>query len=301
MNSIQDKKLSMFLLIINIVSGIDVTVLALLPGFSAMFAKLQLNVSLLHQGLGKQATIISGVALNKSLIKKLLIATTISVSERLVALATNTKDVVLKEETRITSSELSKISNNNCYTECKMIYDYAQENKVALEAYGVTDDILLAFEGYLSSFDSLIPAPKREEDEKKMATSEIASLFAETDLIVEDMDAVIKVVSDSHPELVSQYFLARKIGKPGYRVLAATVRVMDVNGNPLGKVLVSCPALPLKRTTTAKGNLLIRTSPEGVYKLNFSKPGFKSESHEVSFVKGNRVELNVELEALINL
>lgn len=301
MNSIQDKKLSMFLLIINIVSGIDVAVLALLPGFSALYAKLQLNVNLLHQGLGKQATIISGVALNKNLIKRLLIATTISVSERLVALATNTKDVVLKEESRITASELGKISNNNCYTECKKIYDYAQEHKVALAAYGVTDDLLQSFHDSLSSFDSLIPAPKREEDEKKMATSEIAALFTETDLIMEDMDAVIKVISDSHPELVSQYFLARKIGKPGYRVLAASIHVMDVNGNPLGKVLVSCPTLPLRRYTTAKGNLLIRTSPEGVYKLNFSKPGFQSVSHDLSVVKGDRVELNIEMEALITL
>ena len=301
MNSIQDKKLSMFMLIISIISGVDVAVLALLPGFSAMFAQLQLNVSLLHQEFGKQATDISGVALNKNLIKKLLIAMTIPVSEKLVALATNTKDVVLKEEARITASELKKISNNNCYVECKKIYDYAQENKVALEVYGVTDEFLQSFEENLNKFDSLIPAPKREEDEKKMATSEIATLFAETDLLVEDMDAVIKVISDSHPELVSQYFLARKIGKPGYRVLAATIRVMDVNGNALSKVLVTNTELGLRRTTTSKGNLLIRTSPDGVYKINFSKPGFQSVSHEISFVKGNRVELEVEMEPLINL
>ena len=296
MNSIQDKKLNMFLLLISVISGIDVAVLALLPGFSALFVKLQANVNLLHQELGKQATDISGVALNKNLVKKLLIAMTISISDKLVALATNTKDVVLKEESRITSSELKKISNNNCHIACQKIYDAAYAHKAALVAYGVTDELLQTFDTYLNSFESLIPAPKREEDEKKMATTEIAILFAETDVIVEDMDALVKVVNDSHPEVVEQYFLARKIGKPGYRVLAATLKVMDGSGNPMGKVLVSCAELSLKRNTTMKGNLLIRTSPEGVYKFSFSKPGYKTVIHELSFVKGSRLEMNVEME-----
>ncbi len=291
----QIKKLTMYLVLIKYIKETLDSILNLMPKFSDNFTLFEKNVQLLQQQYELQIIKIGGITKNKGEVKNTMSDLALSVSQKVFGYATDINNEELKGKMYYTKSDILKKGDFECMTICELIHDKAKELLPNLDLYFVTADMLDKLQLYITGFGASIPNPKFQKNIKKMATEEINTLFSKQSELLQKMDASVKMLADINPEFVKEYFVNRVLGKVSYRTLAARIRVVDTDGNALPMVEVSNEELKLKRNTTMKGQLYLKTSPDGVYMFSFQKNGYVPEEREVVLQKGIRAEVKVEM------
>lgn len=298
MKATQIRKLGMCLVVQNYLTNTPNSILDSMPNFTAYRDEFYTKVDLLNDEYGLQQLERGGFTVNKKTLKLLLVEQAINVAAKIEAYAVNALDFVLADEVRYSQSYLKKITDVNCKVCCELIYDKGLVLLPDMGPYGLTQGMLDNLKNAIVMFGTSIPIPKSQSNAKKIATDEIATLFVAITELLHKMDVMVRILNDSNPDFVKEYFVSRRMVKAAYRTLSAKLRVVDVNGDGLEKVLIECAEIGLRRRTTTRGNTYLRNMPDGVYILTFSKSGYVTETSEAYFLKGERTELTVELKVV---
>jgi len=300
MNLNQRSILSMSLVTIEYLDGVDPSIISGIPLFGSYYTPFKENVHLLNNELVLQIMNRSGYAIGKRDIKAEMCLWGDVISDKVVGYAVNANDSILEEELTFTYYELYRFGDAECAAANQLIYDKAKANLGELSTYGVTGEMIADYLQLIDSYRTATPTPKNQSIDKKMATNEIKNLFTANFVYLKKMDKLVKVLKSSNDDFVTRYFASRSISRPPYRSLSARILVVDEAGNPLEKVLVTNKGIGLKRKTSAKGQLYLKHLENRVYVLVLSKSDYETQEVNLPITKGERTELKVVMKRITN-
>lgn len=300
MDMIQRSVLAMSSVTIEFIDDTESSIISGIPHFETHYTPFKDNVRLLNRELVLQMMNRGGYAIDKKDIKEEMCLLGDAISDDVVAYAVNSNNSILEEEVSFTYSELIRFGDAECAAANQLIYDKAKFYLADLVDYNVDDAMLTTYLHLIDSYRIATPTPKNQRIDKKMATNEIRDLFSANSVYLKKMDKLVKLKKRSNPEFVSHYFASRTATKPGYRTLAARILVVDEDGNPLEKVLITNKGIGLKRRTTVKGQLYLKHLEDHVYVLVFSKSDYITQEVKLPITKGERAELKVKMQRVEN-
>ena len=241
----------------------------------------------------------TGYRVQKDKYKGFMVDSGMEVANRGKAFAQNTNNPVLLAKFTFTRNELLRQKDTVCPVICKGIFDLATEYSTELVPYGVTSGMLTDLQEKTDTYNAYIPKPRVNITVKKVATANIARLVGECELAFEQIDTLVNMTQNTHPEFFTTYFNNRNIIDTGARVQAIRGHTTDINNLPLGKVTVIIEqdeVIIKKKKTTAKGNFIVKSLASGVYTITFSKPGYKNLKIEIAITTGECTICRVILE-----
>lgn len=306
MNSKQENRHSMQLAVVNFLTQ-NTSITNTLPNFNTLFTSFQSIVSQIQTIREQQEIDKTGIAANKNQLKRILISQTMEIARRITAYATIVNNAVLLGEVWYSESDLSRSPDTILRDQCLVIYDRGIANISVLNPYGVTPAMLTALQNAINNFAAAIPKPRLGIMEKKLATGQLATLFASADDILEKMDVLVEMVKNTQGNFYNAYNGVRKVINTGMGSLAVKGLVMQAqNGKPLKgvKVTFRMDSASGNGNGTGNGNVLVKQTGEkggfhiksidaGIYMVLLEKPGYVNQSISVPIADGelNRIEV----------
>jgi hypothetical protein len=149
---------------------------------------------------------ITGSTLDKNDYKSTLIDKTWYVCTRVQSYAGFSNNDSLLRSVKITRTALSRSSATNLVGWVKIIHQKASENKIVLEPYGVTPELLNELETLTSGFTGLINVNKDDRSIRKNATAAIKRLFTQAhQLLISRLDLDSQHFKNNFPEFFMVY------------------------------------------------------------------------------------------------
>ena len=292
----QERKLSMLEVVYLLLLNTRTEILDKMPLITDAITALGTNIDAIltigqSQGLNRK-----GIKNNKEVLRRILVQQATEVARKVMGFAANTNNYILLKEVKYSKGALDRQADNVLLIIANIIYDKAVEHKVELADYGIDDAGLVLFRKAIDNFDTSIPKPRTGIVDRHNATVQLMELFETTDeLLTNKIDLLVGIVKDSEPVFFRDYDTSRKIIQPARVTLAARIKVVDTNGQPIPLVKATTPGTGKTYTTKAKGSFYIKSIHEGTYKYTFSKEGYTSTEARIIIVKGERTDVTITL------
>lgn len=154
----------------------------------------------------------------KQLAENSMIAHALVVANITYVYAFDTANQQLAMQTNVSKSQFYKLHDNDEISLARNISLKAEENKVALANYGLTDEMLNNLNQEIKKFEALIVGPSGAVADRKGQTKSLSGLFVEAKSLLSDrMDKLMIIFESSDPQFYDAYFTARKVVNTAYR------------------------------------------------------------------------------------
>jgi len=244
-----------------------------------------------------------GVNIKRKALKLELIKVATQNADKLFAYALFVKDMVLQTELHYTLSTMKLIPDATVLKWSKGIYDRSQLHLPEIAAYGITEATQLDFNKLIGDFEIIIPSQRINSTQKKLTTALIAEHIKNTEQALEQIDALVKILTSTEPIICTTYEMRRKIVNYGNRSIAirgliidaitrmgikgVTITFLDADGLPLEPAFV--------KKSAEKGGFNIKSFAEGIYQIRFTKIGYKDLIITINIINGELCKINVEM------
>jgi hypothetical protein len=180
---------------------------------------------------------------------------------------------------------------------CTNLLSASVEYQEEIKPYGITPDLIAAFQENLASFISIMTQPKDAIAKKKAATDKIPGLLKDlTALLKTRMDNLMIAFKAGAPEFVNVYFNLRRISPTGGRPLNLTVSTIDaVTKEPIANAVLEIIGTDIKRVSSKRGYNKVALLKQGVYEIAVSQGRYKPTIVSFTVVSGETTELQVLL------
>lgn len=310
MNSQQQSKYNMYLVSDEFLTS-NSSITVGLPKFNEFNATFKSGISQIRSSNEQQSFDKSGIAGNKSQLRKSLVALGADAARKIQAYAKVENNPILLSESKFTASDLKNATDSELEAYSQSIYDKGQAHLQDLILYGVTAESLMTLSKAIVDFKVAIPTPRNGTISTKQSTEQIAKGIITCDEALDKIDALVEIVRVSQPDFYSGYRSARRIigtGKGSLQVKGfvtdagtgeglkgATLSfVQNSNDNGLMKAAASSTEA-MKKKTANKGGFKIKSLPEGTYTVTVRKNGYADVVSTVAVTNGELSALNVEL------
>jgi hypothetical protein len=292
----QTDKYMMLQVVYDYLKDTDVAVIDQMPGMAGLIDELEgllAAVSVENQNQNRNTT---GFRVEKVRMRGELTAMILDVAYCLKAYSVTVKDTVLKNEVDLKGYKIDKLREHEVVSVGTFIRKKANGLLAELAPYGITAALLADFEDAIVEYRSMIPKSRLEITNKMQSTSSIKDLLKALDVVIADMDVVVRAYRILNKGFCDLYFDTRKIITRGTRKVALQGSVVNEQEEALRKVTISIASHTVIETQTGeKGNFLFRRVPSGVWPVTFSRPGFESVTIYMAFVPQSRQEQHVVL------
>ncbi len=309
MKSRQESKLSMYLAAKDFLAT-NATVVTPLPNYSGHAASFLEAIAQIQNFGEQQRFDKSGLKVGKVQLMNALIMLTADSSRKMQAFARYANNQLLLSETKYSESILKHATDNELRDIAQGVYNRAQCNITALEAYGISAGTQTILLNTINAYVESIPKPRVGKSETKQFTQLLANAFQTADTALENMDVIVEIVKLSQPNFYNGYKSVRKLISTGRSTLAVKGVVTDLSsGEPLKNVRLSFSrddnGIPAKaaskggallvKKTAGKGGFIIKTLPAGSYHVTCSKGGYVEQTLKLAVTDGELSVLNMQL------
>lgn len=296
MEATQNSKFGMLRKEETFLNSIDPAFFNSMPGFLNKYGEYKDKILEIRALRNVQSRDRKGLARDKADFRELLYPLGLGTAAKIASFATNTGNNVLNSEMNFNLSELKGQSAEEFYTTNEFILQRANEHAPALVIYGVTAAMLTDYAATLDQYNVAIPMPKVGVEDRKVATEDLKEAFDQADEQLRVMDGMVRGIRFSEPDFYQRYFTARRIDGPGSRTLSAMGEVVDVDGNAIPFVMMTCETMNLKRRASRSGGFRYKDCSEGVHRVMYSRPGFVTTYVNMVIAEGVRFEVQVVME-----
>lgn len=158
---------------------------------------------------------LAGIAVDKNVLKRDLIAETVTMAGRIYAYSAKIGNNTMKQAVNYSESDLRRLKDAELAPACQAIHDLAGANTDELKDYGVTSAKLAAMQTKIAAYAVAVPKPRSAIAGRKTTKAQIKQLFKNADaILVEQMDRLIDDFAADNPEFVAGYTNARIIVDP---------------------------------------------------------------------------------------
>lgn len=300
MESTQTWKLNMLFAVRNFKRKNE-SLAALIPKFSEAFdllMKTSDELQSLSESQGKER---KGVTMDKNILRKSLVDQCLKNSNKLSILSLQKENYTLLKEIQFRESQFTNMKGARVVEKASLIYKNVEAHLAELADQGLDSDTQKVFHSAIMAFNDFLSMPRTAIAERKQMTKKINELFATADRYLKIMDFAVESAKKEHPDFYSNYRAARLIVDTGTRSLALKASAKEMpSGIPLGGVVFIFRSAgtggEVKKKTTDKGNLQVKSFKPGPWKVFISKDGYKKLETEIIITENKTSELKVELE-----
>ncbi len=299
MTSKQESRFSMFLVVRDFLKANQV-ITDTLPNCAGYIHDVNTGIDQIQLIREQQEFDKTGIAMDKTQLKSSLIAQAVDIARRIVAYATLTDNYELRNEVNYTESTLKQSADTILKDRCQVIHDRAKQNIAALGTYGVTDGMLMSMMNTMNNYNSAIPKPRLGIADRKLATTQIASMIEIVNDNLRKIDILVEIVKTSQQNFYNEYRTARKIVNTGIGTLAARGRVTDADsGTALQGATVrwtnEINSNVIIKKTAEKGGFNMKSLAEGSYIVTVSRPGYNEYVVTVNITSGVLSVVDIQL------
>lgn len=237
---------------------------------------------------------------DKNVIKKSLISQLYPVTNALECLDDNLSDGLMLEKVLISNAELRRLSQIKLIAYIKQAISICRAHIDELTPYGVSEAKLVRLETDFASFELKIEQYKILMDAKKEDKKEFKQTKKEINVLLnKKLDVRIKILKESHPDFVNQYFSMRKASKPVHHSYDLLGYVTDAEtGKPIAYGTVSIEELDTKTDITQTGSFRFKTIASGKYRLKLENMDYKTLFVSITRYAPEKLKLNLQMETL---
>lgn len=240
---------------------------------------------------------------DKDKVKLELATATWKVADPVVAYADSIQDIILYDAMNVSVEMLNRTKEDRMEATCQDILDQATAVKLAAAPYGLTQAMLDAATALIPVWSSKASSPRLKRAAIHTATEQVVKQSGEMDNLLErQLDRMVNTLATTKPELVSQWYMARKVLKPGRTVTQVQFLVLNKDTTePIyqATTMLTKGGITISTATNISGEALVKPLKEGLYDIRVTMPGYEDfVLLQYRVVRGKINRITVELEAV---
>lgn len=266
-----------------------------------VYTQFKAKLTKIQQEVVKQETPITGVAVDKDVIRLDLARYCFVIASLILTYAKRVGNNTLKDAVNIAKRDLERDRDSTLVTDCQRIALKADENIAALAAHGLTPAMVLTLKDKTDAFAAVVADPTHAMDHHIVYTENLRVLMKETnDILREDMDPNMELFSITNPEFYNLYQASRQIidlHGPGVADpvgnLKGVVRDATTN-NVIPGVQIADINSDVATETDGNGAFILPLAP-GTYDIRATKDDQYTEQEMTDLVVVNKQDTNVNI------
>ena len=296
MTSNQEDKLSMQIVVVDLVNNTDPTILAKMPNFESLNSEFSSNVDKLRTFKNGQTLNRTGNRMSKQQLREQMTNFGFVAAAKACAYAIAIDDEVLEMEVTYTDSGLKGLRDTDIADTCQSILEIAQANLANLADYGVTAASLQELSDSITLFNTVLPKTRAAIVTQTIFTDKIVETFEANEKLLFKMDKLVTMLKFEEETFFDEYFKSRKIVNTGHRKLALKGNITNELGLPIDNVTINIETqIPETTKSTELGNYQFKSVIGGVFPVTFQRDGYITERVFLVFTPNARLDFNVVL------
>ena len=296
MTANQEDKLSMQIVVVNLIKNTQPSILAKMPHFNTINAAFSENVDKLRAYKTGQNLNRTGNSMSKAQLREQMTQYGFVTAAKVCAYALSIDDEVLEMQVTYTNSDFKHLRETHIADTCQSILEIAQANLANLTDYGVTTASLLQLSNSIALYNQILPKTRAGIVAQTIFTDKIVKTFEENEKLLFRMNKLVTILKYEEATFYEEYFKSRKIINTGHRKLALKGKITNELGQPIDNVTITIET-PTPETTksTDHGNYQFKSSIGGVFPVTFKRDGYLTERQFLVFTPNARLDFNITL------
>ncbi len=183
----------------------NLTKLTPIPALTPLIESLRDIVARIGDTHEAQLSTSVGQTQTKEELKQKSIISLLEIIKRAKAYALISNDLLLKSEIDFSASELQMMPQDNLTDAGNKIIAACTSKVAAMAEYGITTAMLETATANLAEYKAALPGVKRVIASRKTATGELDELFAQADLTIKKIDALMEIAGMDDAHLLQEY------------------------------------------------------------------------------------------------
>lgn len=299
MNAKQEDKLSMEIVVANLLNNTAPEILAQMPQINTLITYFSNNVAKIQTYQGEQTLNRTGYRMSKEQRREEMTQKGFEIAARVCAYAISINNEVLEMEVTFAYSDMKKLRSTTIADTCQVIHDIALANLPNLLEYGVTNTTISDLKDSIIQYNAMLPKTRAAIVTRKSFTNRIVELFKENDKLLYRIDKLVTMLKFKEAQFYKTYFNSKKIIETGHRKLSLRGNITDELGQPIEQATITIEA-PKHQTTksTEIGNYQFKKAPQGVFPVTFKRDGYHPERVYLVFTPNARLDFNITLKRI---
>lgn len=272
--------------------------------FPPLFIDFRKLISDIYDAMGQQQANMTGVRVDKNILRKELEADAFTLSAMLVLYGGVAVPPLPKLVLRCkyTKSKLKLMGEKALVGACTQLLEDGRANVLGLASFNIDAPWLDAFEVRMNDFSKQSGTPLLARADKKEGTARVKMLMTQgRDLVKNKLDLVLENFISTHPDLYKGYKLARKQVAVSAEKPAIRGRVFDAQtAAPIAKASIKISTRKQINKTTAKGNFTVLRLKAGTYSATIKAKGYEEKMVEIVVKDGETGKVDVGLVGIKN-
>lgn len=278
MDAKKEAKLNMYRVVKQVCDD-NTTIVSGNAAFLAAFNSYKAKLSVLITTVTSELQIITGIATDKTTLKKNLSQSAADICNLVSAYASAVNNNTILAAVNFTYSTLFKIKDDKIHETCQNIYNTANSNAAALVAYGITPAMLTAFQQAITDYATIVPKPKSAKAARAAFTKSINLQMKDIDaLLKKQLDKLLTAFKPTKPDFVNTFKAGRVIIDPNSTVTQLKGKIIDaLTKTPLmGAVVEITGAKSYTCKTNKLGFFTQKPIDQGEYTLTITLDGYQT-------------------------
>ena len=184
-----------------------------IPAFLANFNGIKANnAAILENAETKGASLTT--ASRKADLRQRLSDKTITLAGLVQTFADDTNDFQLRDDMKITSSQLKRMRDDELAPFCQFIHHRADAHAASLKDYNLKTSDFDALQTLIDEYSAEAPKPRTAISQRKTTNAHLAALFADNRKRFKKLDKQIETLREDNPDFVRTYFSVRTVADP---------------------------------------------------------------------------------------
>lgn len=297
MNAKQESKLGMYNVVVSSMEA-QLPIVEQFTAFQTAYQRFKVKVNTISIIAQQEDLIISGLALDKTLIKTNLTMMAADIAGLIYSYAVEVNDVMLMSEVNYSFSKLRKTKDDQLPIRLKNIHDRGVAHLTALEEFGINAALLTTFHDLIETYKEKVPNPRRGISTKKGIKANMVQLFKEADVILKlQLDKRVVALKAQHPDFVTEYKSNRILidaAKTTTQFKGSVTRKSD--GARIANASIKLDNTLYETQTDENGLFVIKEIPFGNYTATATSEGLLAiEATPVQIKRGriNKIKFNM--------
>lgn len=298
MNAKKEAKLSMYNAVLTHAEA-NTTITATVPAFATQVTTLRSIYNEIVDAAQNEAKAITGVAMDKTQVRKAATDLALQVSAAVFSYAAATSNNTLKEQVNFTASDFRNMRDEMVVPNCNNIHNLANTHLASLATYGITTTVLSDLADATEAYADIIATPRNAVAQRSSYSDTINTLMKDADALLKlQMDKVALQFKTDNLEFYNAYKQNRIILDAATSSTQVTGVITDSETNqPIANVKVQVVDQPYTAISNAIGEYTVKIPVPGTYNLAFTIiAGYNNKTQNgVSVTLGQSTTLNMQL------
>jgi len=252
-----------------------------IPVLKTDFLTLKANNNNISGLASLQAQVISGITVDKKILKNHMAELCYNYSGAGRAWASSNNDTTTYNALNIVISKIKQTPDDLAGPVCQNVYNILFANAAALVPFGLIAAMLGELLAAINDYVASVPLPDNAVNSRQTYTTNLDTAFTANSKFLEtQLDNLVRVQTSVNHDFVTTYFNSRNIIDPPTHPTTFKIHAQDEAGNPLLHIKAEVVGTAKFNFTDAAGDTEVKGFRKGIYSILLSDPRFQPSQQD---------------------